>query len=386
LNKQTAPWEAVPPEAAAALRPAIPALVEEIITAVQTAVPAYEGGLDRNVRTGVKQAMEGFLELIEGGDDAHLPGSDVYYAFGRGEARNGRSLESLLTAYRAGAQVAWRGFARAGDEAGVEPQVLYTLAEGIFAFIDEISAVTAEGYTFEQSLTQRERHEQGRRLLEALLSDPQPPPEEIHELAEDAEWALPDKLAALVFDGAHPDRVGARLPEDSLFARLDGLGWALLPDPDAPRRRREVEAALHGSPAAIGPTRPWAEAPESAVQARLALDAVARDRPGELVAAGDHLLELMIHRGGELADDLARRRLAPLDELPPSTRERLIETLAAWLDAQGEVRPAAERLHVHVQTVRYRLGRLRDALGDALDDPRARLELALALRVRAGSG
>jgi PucR-like helix-turn-helix protein len=246
--------------------------------------------------------------------------------------------------------------------------------------------VTAEGYTFEQSLTQRERHEQGRRLLEALLSDPQPPPEEIHELAEDAEWALPDKLAALVFDGAHPDRVGARLPEDSLFARLDGLGWALLPDPDAPRRRREVEAALHGSPAAIGPTRPWAEAPESAMQARLALDAVARDRPGELVAAGDHLLELMIHRGGELADDLARRRLAPLDELPPSTRERLIETLAAWLDAQGEVRPAAERLHVHVQTVRYRLGRLRDALGDALDDPRARLELALALRVRAGSG
>jgi DNA-binding PucR family transcriptional regulator len=32
--------------------------------------------------------------------------------------------------------------------------------------------------------------------------------------------------------------------------------------------------------------------------------------------------------------------------------------------------------------VRYRLGQLRDLLGDALDDPRARLELAVALRVR----
>jgi DNA-binding PucR family transcriptional regulator len=40
---------------------------------------------------------------------------------------------------------------------------------------------------------------------------------------------------------------------------------------------------------------------------------------------------------------------------------------------------------VHVQTVRYRVGRLRDVLGDALDDPEARLELALALRVGGGS-
>ena len=42
---------------------------------------------------------------------------------------------------------------------------------------------------------------------------------------------------------------------------------------------------------------------------------------------------------------------------------------------------AAEALHVHVQTLRYRLGRLRDVFGDALDDPQRRLELALALRI-----
>jgi DNA-binding PucR family transcriptional regulator len=35
---------------------------------------------------------------------------------------------------------------------------------------------------------------------------------------------------------------------------------------------------------------------------------------------------------------------------------------------------------VHVQTVRYRLGQLRDLLGGALDEPRGRLELTLALR------
>jgi DNA-binding PucR family transcriptional regulator len=67
--------------------------------------------------------------------------------------------------------------------------------------------------------------------------------------------------------------------------------------------------------------------------------------------------------------------------LPAAARERLLDTLQAWLDAHGEARPAALALHVHVQTVRYRLGQLRDLLGDSLDDPDARLELALALRV-----
>ena len=40
----------------------------------------------------------------------------------------------------------------------------------------------------------------------------------------------------------------------------------------------------------------------------------------------------------------------------------------------------AAELHVHPQTVRYRLARLRERFGDALDDPSARFELALALR------
>jgi hypothetical protein len=357
-------------------------LVEEIIDAVQTAVPAYERGLDRNVRTGVQQAMEGFLELVAGGDETQLPGHEVYFAFGRGEARSGRSLDALLSAYRAGARVAWRGMARAGDEAGVEPQELYALAEGVFAYIDEISAVTAEGYTFEQSLAERERHEQTRRLVEALLAEPQPPAAELQRMAEAAGWSLPERVAVLAFQSDHLDRTGSRLAEPVRFATLEGLGWALVPDPSAPGRRAELQAALREARAALGPSVPVERVAESAERARLALDALAV--PGHLLVADDHLLELLLHGGSGLAEDLARRRLAPLDALPAATRERLLDTLQAWLDAQGEARPAAERLHVHVQTVRYRLGQLRELLGSALDDPRGRLELALALRVRSG--
>ncbi len=49
---------------------------------------------------------------------------------------------------------------------------------------------------------------------------------------------------------------------------------------------------------------------------------------------------------------------------------------------RGAASSAAAELHVHAQTVRYRVGRLRALLGERLDDPEGRLELELALRAR----
>jgi hypothetical protein len=376
---------ALSPGVAAPLRPRVPTLVREVIDAVQAAVPAY-GALDPAVSRGVHVALDGFLDLVEGGDETRLPGREVYERFGEAEARNGRSLDALLTAYRAGARVAWRGFASAGHRGGVDPESLYTLAEAIFAYIDEISAASAEGHAREQSLAAREQQERRRRLVEALLRDPQPGAAELASLSAAARWELPERVGVLAFEADAPERVDGRLGASGLVARIEGVGWALVPDPAAPGRRAELSRALGGAAAALGPEVAPADAPRSARRARLALDLVARPA-GEFVTADDHLLDLILHCDSELASELAARRLAPLDALPAATRSRLLETLAAWLDAHGEARPAATALHVHVQTVRYRLGQLRDLLGDALDDPSSRLELALALRVaRAGRG
>ena len=102
------------------------------------------------------------------------------------------------------------------------------------------------------------------------------------------------------------------------------------------------------------------------------------------MAVEEHLGALLLHRDPALAEDLARRRLAPLAELGSAARERLLVTLGAWLRRQGSVPAVAEDLHVHRQTVRYRLARLRELLGPSLDDPDARFELELALRATAG--
>src|SRR5205807_1859334 len=86
---------------------------------------------------------------------------------------------------------------------------------------------------------------------------------------------------------------------------------------------------------------------------------------------------------GEEPGAVARRLgVEPLDGLADGHRQRLLETLEAWLDHQRRTPRVAAQLHVHPQTVRYRLGKLRELLGEELDRADARFELELALRVR----
>nr|MDP8944140.1 PucR family transcriptional regulator [Actinomycetota bacterium] len=104
------PWEALPPAVAGVLRPELPALADEIVTAVREGVPEYSGSIEgrfgAGLRAGVEEALRQFVEMI--GSTAPLPGPgrEVYVALGRGEMRAGRPLDALLSAYRVGARVA----------------------------------------------------------------------------------------------------------------------------------------------------------------------------------------------------------------------------------------------------------------------------------------
>jgi DNA-binding PucR family transcriptional regulator len=58
----------------------------------------------------------------------------------------------------------------------------------------------------------------------------------------------------------------------------------------------------------------------------------------------------------------------------------LAETLQIYLDGFGDIAAVAQRLHVHPNTVRYRVRRIEKLLSTSLDDPDDRLVLALGLR------
>ncbi|MFL6095146.1 MAG: helix-turn-helix domain-containing protein, partial [Blastococcus sp.] len=138
--------------------------------------------------------------------------------------------------------------------------------------------------------------------------------------------------------------------------------------------------ALRGVPAVVGRVVPLHRLPESARIAEAAAQTFglpASSRSPLFVE--DHLGMLIVHRDERLLSALRERCLEPLNHAVPGSREALRQTLRSWLVNMGDRRAVADEVFVHPQTVSYRLGRLRELFGPALEDPAARLQLLLAL-------
>lgn len=385
MNGGDYPWAQVPSWVGEIIRGRLPAVVDDIIDSVRDEVEEYalplEGEFGRNIHQGVTAALGQFVDLL--GTDGPLPDTSVYTELGRVEHRQGRTMDALQAAYRVGARVAWRHVTEGGEELDPHPRVVYRLAEAIFAYIEQLAAASVAGYAQEQSA--RAGSEQARRhvLVELLARRPPADPREVERAASEAGWPLPASLAALAVGEADPVVLARRMPPGSIGAGLDPVAVVLVPDPDGPGRHAQLAAVLRSRPAVLGPTVPWQHAARSVARAVTAWPIHAAGRLGEapLARADDHLLALLLAADPELSADLAAARLTPLAGMTEGARTRAEATLRAWLDCHGDVSAAAGALHVHPQTVRYRLGGLREAFGEVLDDPEGRLELALALRV-----
>jgi hypothetical protein len=388
------PWEALPPEVADVLRPELPALADEIVDELSRGVPDYarplEGPFGQALRSGVEVALGRFLTIVENPAAHDDAGREVYVDLGRGEMRAGRSLDALLAAYRLGARVAWRRLAAAGERAGLSPRTLYTLAEAIFAYIDELSGDSIEGYAREQAAAAGALQRRRQRLAALLVQDPPPAPPTVEAAAANAGWRLPRTVCVLVVEAddtsEQADRLATRLGPDALVAHLPPLNVAVVP---SPARRDELEAAVRDRGAALGPAVPWQEAGVSFARAREVLRLAREggiDDCEALLVAESHRLSLLLGADRRLARDVAAAALAPLEAETDLSRERLGSTLDAWLRHRGRTEAVARALHVHPQTVRYRLARLRELFGSRLDDPDGRFELELALRARRIAG
>jgi hypothetical protein len=386
------PWRALPAEIADVLETELDATTDEILATIAREVPDYarplEGSFGRGVRTGVTEALRQFVELIRSPSGARGPGREVYVALGAGEHREGRTLDALQSAYRVGARVAWRRLAAAATRAGVEPDVLSLLAESIFAYIETISADSVEGYAEARSRLEGERSRRRHELVTVLLRDPPAEEADLRAAAEGVGWRLPLTGAALACEEEQLERLATRLPPDALAAPLDGVGCAIVPDPDGPGRRSDIERAVDTAGmltrTVLGPTGPVGSLGASWSLARATLRAVeagAVETPG-LVRADDVLTKLLLFENAGLAERIAARRLAPLAVLTPKARRRMEETALAYMQQRGNAAAMARALGVHPQTARYRLRGLRELVGGALDDPDARFEMELALRAR----
>jgi PucR C-terminal helix-turn-helix domain len=233
----------------------------------------------------------------------------------------------------------------------------------------------------------------GNPLIDAIVADPPAEPGLVARLARSAGWRLPARVAVAVLDSQprppHPHRA---LPDGVLADLARPEPRLVLPDPDGPGRPGQIDRAVRRyaqgrGHAAIGPAVPLAAAARSLRWARQALGLarrgiIAAEAAGGPVRAADHLSTLLLLADEDLARTLLGDYLAPLARLRPGQRDRIAETMLAWLQFGENAAEVAHHMHVHPQTVRYRLRQIQELFSDQLRDPDRRLDLQLALRAR----
>lgn len=385
------PWRGLHPEVAELIEPELPAITEEILETIAREVPEYarplEGRFGRGIRTGVGEALLQFVALIRDPDQGRGQGRDVYVQLGRGEQRVGRTLDSLQAAYRIGARVAWRRIAAAGRRADLGPEPLTLLAEAIFAYIDELSADSVEGYADAQAAVEDLRRRRQQELAALLLGEAPAEPTDVAAAARSAGWRLPRVLAAAACADENLGEIAGRLPTDAIVTVVEGVGCILYPDPEGPGRLDQLRRAAGKATVALGPATEPGQAARSWDLARSLLLATSTGVvAGEgVIHSEEHLADLLLAGSPHVTSLLATRRLGPLVDLTPKARERMRETALAYVRHRGNAVAMASDLEVHPQTARYRIARLKDLFGDDLNDPDKRFELELALRATAGT-
>lgn len=210
-------------------------------------------------------------------------------------------------------------------------------------------------------------------LLEEILVDPLsagPEPSDRIAVAHTGDEAIalvPLPAVSTEHDGSETGLLADSLLEsvrDPLSAGLDGDGRLTL----------GVSASVHSAEGLRG-------ALEEARHARR----VAAARPGRVCAAGHQELASHVLLLPFVPDDVRRaftaRLLDPLRDYDRRHRAELIPTLEAFLDCDGSWTRCAARLHLHVNTLRYRVGRIEQLTSRDLSRLEDKLDFFLALRM-----
>lgn len=368
-----------------ALLPTVPAIVDAGIAAIRERDPSQSvagSPLERNLRRGLTHAANRWFGVGDGEGE-----SELHFALGRAQARAGRSLEELMGFYRVAGQTMWRAAAALGEQRGARPEELYRLAESGYECVDEVSTQAAAGFAAEQSHRSGAAQTRRSEFVRMLLRDPQPAQDVLRDAARTAGVTLAPTVAVFVGAGELYEPFVRSARDQVVLGPREGEFVGALFDPDGPGRRRRLAAAAEraGARLALGPAVDVERARESLERARalLALTRSGLVDAGPLASAEQHRVELLLGAEPALAGEFAASLLAPLLAVGgEKTRANLALTLRAWLRAPGQRKAIAQTLGVHPQTVRYRMARLRELFGAALDDPDGRFELELALRVQ----
>ncbi|MFD0534652.1 helix-turn-helix domain-containing protein [Actinomadura luteofluorescens] len=340
-----------------------PVLLEATVRAARGRSELVAALPEEETRRHTRALVHGVLAALEDGE----PGEEVLAAaerLGSDRARQGVPVAAFLDGFQAGRAHLVRALVADGRRMGVPDAALL---DGVTR-IDEITTALVRRMVHAHRVAELEMARtvrEGRlQMLRQLLHG-----EAVPVLAPLDPRAAYHCVVSDVSDPAVAGRLESALTAagPGLCGLVDGRLAALvarLPGPRGPLAGPSGPLLV-----AAPPARPGEVAPMYAL-GRRALRAGAAAGLTGMRELADLALLTVTEAEPELGGLLAGALLAGLDPGEPFHRE-LAETALAYLDHGGRIEPTAAALHVHGNTVKYRIRRFQELAGRPLLDPGA---------------
>jgi hypothetical protein len=353
-------------------------LAERVREAMQEELPAYRGLPVDGLAAEVSIEVERVLVSARAGEAA--VSEDELMALseiGERRALQGIPIEDMLRAWRIGVQVVVGSAQEVGAQLGVSEGAVLEFVKSTLAWADVAMINTARGHRRAELELARREHEHRATFVRAVLL---------------GGLALSEVRAQAGAYGLDPDQryvaVRGRTGDEHTLHALE----AALAGPTATAHRRGLTARLDGDVAGllrepphgelpgvvgVGPPQPLDRLPESYRIATRAFETAAGfgfTGVFDLPALG---LRAAVSADRDVGEALRRRYIDPLDATPSA--EEVKTSLRAYFACGMHVERASERLFVHPNTLRYRIGRFEQLAGVSLRDPASAFEVWWAL-------
>ena len=374
-------------------------LAASLIAAVWEHLPGYEPTrLDREdlaavVEPNLRAMLTAFAE------NRRPAGGELgsSHALGERRAVQGVPIEGVLASWRAAERVLLVRLIAAYET--VTPHELLQTSRRLAVVVDTMAEASTEAYRRTRSEMAGHLEHVETDLVSRLAAgeplDPHEVEQQAHLIGVDTQRPHRALAVALAGDTGDPVALGRayRLLLDDLRPHLvgrvlsgsyHGTLLALIPDASdvLARLERATNRAEIPSQLVVGLGDPRPRLGESAASCRealAALDVGVRLRASRSVVAYRAMLpEILLAANPLIARTLVDAALGPLLRQP-----NLLTTLATYLDVGLSSRLTAEHLHIHENTVGYRLRRITDLLQLQSPSQLARLDILMAIRALA---
>jgi len=363
-------------------------LAAELTEVIRRAEPFYRNKVVKvdDLLTSVLDNLRHILGQLAG---QPLPGLEPPRVTGRRRAEQGVPLPVILHAYRVAGKFIWAAILNeaAGDE--VATTALLQAGSDLWLIIDNHSGAVTDSYR--DAVAERAHSDSQTRnaMLDVLLRGDPGDGSRLWECAATLRLPHQGTFVVVAAQGPRPGVESIPHAEEALRTRGVQSAWrvevdahvgvvVLTPRVDVDKLSTHLSELTSGPVGISEPYPSLDQTPGALRQARLAF-AATTPKSHEITRYGQVPIAVLLASAPDAAAQVAQSILGPVLALPTVECQTLLSTLRMWFAEHGATSVAAEKLHMHRNTVRYRLRRLEDLTGRNLSQPTGVAELYLAL-------